>query len=46
MEERASEGVFVYHVNDEGKILSLRAFWEWDRPTLEADIHPPVGRES
>jgi hypothetical protein len=43
--ERASEGVFVYKVNDEGKILSLRAFWEWERPQPEADIHPPVGRE-
>ena len=25
------EGVFVYRVNDEGKLLSLRAFWEVDR---------------
>ena len=25
------EGVFVYRVNDEGKIVSLRAFWEVDR---------------
>ncbi len=44
--ERASEGVFLYCVNDEGKILSLRAFWEIARPTLEGDIHPPVGREA
>ena len=43
--ENASEGVFLYRVNDEGKILSLRAFWEFERPTLDADIHPPVGRE-
>ena len=42
--ERGSEGVFVYKVDDEGKILSLRAFWEWERPTLDEDIHPPVGR--
>lgn len=42
--ENGSEGVFLYHVNDEGKILSLRAFWEFERPRLEADIHPPVGR--
>ena len=40
-----SEGVFLYRVNDEGKILSLRAFWEHERPRLEGDIHPPVGRE-
>ncbi|OYD68067.1 nuclear transport factor 2 family protein [Rhodococcus sp. OK302] len=26
-----AEGVFVYRVNDEGKIQSLRAFWEVDR---------------
>jgi ketosteroid isomerase-like protein len=25
------EGVFVYRVDDEGKLLSLRAFWETDR---------------
>ena len=25
------EGVFVYRVDDEGKLLSLRAFWEVDR---------------
>lgn len=25
------EGVFVYGVDDEGKLLSLRAFWETDR---------------
>ncbi len=42
--ERGSEGVFIYNVNDEGKILSLRAFWEFGRPTLDEDSHPPVGR--
>ncbi len=42
--ERASEGVFLYRVDDAGKILSLRAFWEFERPVLEADLHPPVGR--
>lgn len=26
-----AEGVFVYRVNDEGKVRSLRAFWEFDR---------------
>ena len=43
--ENGSEGVFVYKVNDEGKILSLRAFWEHERPRLDGPIHPPVGRE-
>lgn len=43
--ERGSEGVFVYRVDAEGKILSLRAFWEWDRPQPAGDLHPPVGRE-
>ena len=43
--ENGSEGVFLYHVNDAGKILSLRAFWEHERPTLDGPIHPPVGRE-
>lgn len=26
-----AEGVFVYRVNAEGKLVSLRAFWEFDR---------------
>jgi steroid Delta-isomerase len=26
-----AEGVFIYRVNDEGSIVSLRAFWELDR---------------
>lgn len=26
-----AEGVFVYRVNDDGKIASLRAFWEVER---------------
>ncbi|AOW93482.1 ketosteroid isomerase [Rhodococcus sp. WMMA185] len=26
-----AEGVFIYRVNDAGKITSLRAFWEVDR---------------
>jgi len=25
------EGVFVYRVRDDGKLVSLRAFWEVDR---------------
>jgi ketosteroid isomerase-like protein len=31
------EGVFVYKVDDEGKLLSLRAFWETDR--MMATLH-------
>lgn len=42
--ENGSEGVFLYRVDDEGKILSLRAFWEHDRPQLDGPIHPSVGR--
>ncbi|AQA21716.1 snoaL-like domain protein [Rhodococcus sp. MTM3W5.2] len=26
-----AEGVFIYRVNDEGKLQSIRAFWEVDR---------------
>ena len=41
-----AEGVFVYKVDAEGKLLSLRAFWEFDRPSTEGlPEHPPVGRE-
>lgn len=29
--QASTEGVFVYHVDDAGKIISLRAFWEQDR---------------
>jgi hypothetical protein len=43
--ETRADGVFIYEVNDEGKLVSLRAFWEWERPMLDADIHPAVGRE-
>jgi ketosteroid isomerase-like protein len=25
------DGVFVYRVNDEGKLVSLRAFWEFEK---------------
>ena len=42
--EMASEGVFVYRVNEDGKLLSLRAFWEHERPQFEGPPHPPVGR--
>jgi len=43
--EFGSEGVFVYRVNETGKLVSLRAFWEFQRPQPGGDIHPPVGRE-
>ena len=26
-----AEGVFTYKVNDEGKLVALRAYWEVDR---------------
>ncbi len=42
--ETASEGVFVYKVNEAGKLVSLRAFWEHARPKFEGPLHPPVGR--
>jgi hypothetical protein len=42
--EMASEGVFVYKVNEAGKLISLRAFWEHARPRFEGPLHPPVGR--
>ena len=42
-----AEGVFVYKVDAAGKILSLRAFWEFDRPsTDDVPEHPPVRREA
>ena len=31
-----AEGVFTYKVNDEGKIVALRAFWELDSATTSA----------
>ncbi len=30
------EGTFVYRVNEEGKVTSLRAFWEADKISLTA----------
>ena len=42
--ESGSEGVFLYTVDGDGKILSLQAFWEIGRPQPSEDIHPPVGR--
>lgn len=42
-----AEGVFVYRVNEQGKLLSLRAFWEFARPTTEGvPPHPPVTKGS
>ena len=43
--DRGSEGVFVYKVNADGKLHSLRAFWEHERPQWEGELHPPVGRD-
>jgi steroid delta-isomerase len=31
-----AEGVFTYKVNDEGKLVALRAYWELDRTTKTA----------
>jgi len=31
-----AEGVFTYRVNDEGKIIALRAYWELDRAAASA----------
>ena len=31
-----AEGVFTYRVNDEGKLVALRAYWEVDRATATA----------
>ncbi|MFI5394100.1 MAG: nuclear transport factor 2 family protein [Candidatus Binatia bacterium] len=35
-----AEGVFVYRVNGTGKIVSLRAFWEFDK--MLASMMPPA----
>jgi hypothetical protein len=46
--EGRCDGVFVYKVNEEGKIVSLRAFWEWNRMLATvfkpASICPPTER--
>ena len=31
-----AEGVFTYRVDDEGKMVALRAYWEVDRATASA----------
>lgn len=31
-----AEGVFTYRVNDDGKIVALRAYWELDKATASA----------
>ncbi len=31
-----TEGVFTYQVNDEGKMVALRAYWEMDRTAASA----------
>ena len=31
-----TEGVFVYRVDDTGKLVSLRAIWDWDRAMATA----------
>ena len=34
--EVRAEGVFTYRVNDEGKLVALRAYWELERATASA----------
>ncbi len=34
--EVTAEGVFTYKVNDDGKMVALRAYWELDRATASA----------
>ena len=34
-----AKGVYVYHVNDEGKITNLRAYWDYDT-TLKSASRP------
>lgn len=34
--EVRADGVFTYRVNDEGKIVALRAYWELDRAAASA----------
>ena len=46
-----AEGVFTYKVNDEGKLVALRAYWETDRAAATArDLalarHPRFGSTS
>lgn len=31
-----TDGVFTYRVNDEGKLIALRAFWEVERAAKTA----------
>jgi ketosteroid isomerase-like protein len=40
--EFRAHGVFVYRVNEVGKLLSLRAYWEFANPTGAS--HEPVRR--
>jgi ketosteroid isomerase-like protein len=39
--EAICEGVFVYRVNDDGKIVSLRNYWEWGR-MMATMSNPPA----
>jgi ketosteroid isomerase-like protein len=34
--EIAADGVFVYRVNDEGKLVSLKAYWDFDQAMKSA----------
>jgi len=37
--EIGAEGVFVYRVNAEGKLVSLKAYWDYDA-TMRTSLHP------
>ena len=41
--EFRADGVFVYRVNEAGKLVSLRAFWEFSNP--RGARHEPVGAD-
>lgn len=35
-----TDGVYTYRIDDEGRITALRAFWSFDRLTIEAPSTP------
>ena len=39
--EIAAEGVFVYRVADDGRLLSIRAFWDYDTTMAALDDTEP-----
>lgn len=43
-QQMQTDGVFVYRVDDDGKLVSLRAFWEFERAI--ATLRPVEDKES